>query len=1703
MKGAIPLTISMQEEKRLEEKKPVKRKRSLPVRIARIVGKTILFLLLFIIIIFLLILTPPVQRFLTGKVENYLENKLQTRVDIERISFGLSGDISLENVYIEDRTKDTLVSGGSIKANIHFMKLFSNEVQIEGIELKNITAKIKRILPDTAFNYQFIVDAFATDQTKDPDTAATAPMKLNISDITLDNVAVTYKDVITGNDVFARIGYATTTIDKIDPTTQTFNFPSFILRNATVRMKQTKPLLEPQPLSKDLAEAAAPSPMNLSFGVIDLTKVSIQYDNDVSALYSTINVGQLKVDGRLLDLQNNRIHFDELNLSNTTANVRLGNKPGAQVVKEEVAQEVAAEATADWDFKIAKVRLDNSTIQFDDDSKPRLTYGMDYSHLKMDGLTLHADDLVFNKDSIGTIVRKGSFKEKSGFVLSDVQGELLYASNQSYLKNLFVKTPGTELKRSLVLQYASLDELAKNPERTIFDIDVTDSYVQVKDILAFAPQLRSQPALSNPNDVWTINLIGNGTMDRLNVEKLQFDGFQNTQLNASGTLVGLSNPNNAGGHFNIYRFHSTQSDIALLTGQRLSNAQMSLPESFDASGVISGNAGRLNAKINVNTSDGDIDLNGSFANLMNPAATSYNATLRTSGLRLGKILRQQATIGSLSGTFTANGRGITPDAINTKFTANISGLGYNKYNYRGIKLNGSLNKTAFKVNADVNDPNAAVTLTASGDYAAYGHYKIDGMIDSVKAHNLGFSTQPLIVRGKIDGTVTNANPDNLAADILITKGLIISGTNRLALDSVQLAAGNDGETFITLRSDIVHAELRGQYKLTDLGNIMLSNISPYWNTGTTATAPVAPYNIRFKADLIYSPALTAFVPDLKRADNVHAEGTLATGQGLQATLTAPTILYGTNQINNLKANIFTNDSGLQVRANVDHLVSSSFDVYNTRINATALNNNINFSVGIDDKARRPKYVLSGLVAMPVNGDMSFHLNPDSLLLNYDRWTVTPNNRIVIGTNAITASDFTLSKGEQQLTIQSLPGSGNAQPLDVRFTNFRIGTISGFLKSDTALIDGVINGAATFTNLTQQPLFTSNLTVTDFSFQRDTIGNLNAQVSSTGSRYNANVTLTGRGNDLAITGYMEPQGNDINMNLDLAVRRLELGTFEGAMKDFVTAASGAVNGSVTLRGSTAAPVINGKINFDNVAISTLAVGGPLRVDNESLVVVSNKGLQFDRFSIRDSTNTPLTINGLVGTTNFVNYDFDLTIRGRNFKALNLPKKQNSIYWGDLVLTTNMHITGTESAPKVDGSLAVDKGTDFTVVIPQRDVGVVSREGVVQFVDFDAPENDSLFLAPYDSLNRSVLVGYDIATNLTISKEAKFNIVIDEANGDFVALQGEANMTAGIDPSGKVNLTGTYEIEQGSYQISYNFLQRKFEIQKGSKISWLGEPTAAELDVTAIYIANTAPLDLVSNYISASSQAIRNTYLQKLPFQVVLNMAGELMKPQLTFDIVLPTDKNYNVSSDIITNVDTRLTQLRQEPSELNKQVFALLLLNRFVGENPFESSGEGFNAGAFARQSVSKLLTEQLNNLTQNLIEGVDLSFDVASTDDYTTGERRNRTDLNVGISKQLLSNRLTVSVGSNFELEGPQQTGQSSNNIAGNVAINYLLSQDGRYALRAYRKNEYFGVVDGYIIETGLRFIITLDYDRFVDLFRRKKRVENRDRQQAQKEPIP
>jgi hypothetical protein len=72
-------------------------------------------------------------------------------------------------------------------------------------------------------------------------------------------------------------------------------------------------------------------------------------------------------------------------------------------------------------------------------------------------------------------------------------------------------------------------------------------------------------------------------------------------------------------------------------------------------------------------------------------------------------------------------------------------------------------------------------------------------------------------------------------------------------------------------------------------------------------------------------------------------------------------------------------------------------------------------------------------------------------------------------------------------------------------------------------------------------------------------------------------------------------------------------------------------------------------------------------------------------------------------------------------------------------------------------------------------------------------------------------------------------------------------------------------------------------------------------------------------------------------------------------------------------------------------------------------------------------------------------------------------------------------------------------NIAGDVTVDYSLSRDGRYMLRAYRKNEYQVALQGQIVETGVGFIITLDYDKFREIFQKSKNRKQKESRKTNK----
>jgi hypothetical protein len=1682
-----------------------KKKRNIWIRVGRIVLKTTLFLLIFLLLVVVLVLTPPVQNFLRKKTVTWLENKLDTKVSIGRIFIGLPKNIVLEDVYIEDRQKDTLLAGGSLKVDVAIFKLiFKQQLDINSIKLDNITAKIKRQLPDTAFNFQFIVDAFAPakDPTK-PTTTDTTSSPISVNAITIDKSRIVYKDVVTGNDIEAWINHFDTKVDKFDAVKMDINIPRINIDGLSAKVYQSKPLDidVPKPDTAVTASRVVPVYPQIVIDEVDLQKVNLDYRNEVSALYTSANIGQLLVALKQLNMAEQVIDLSTVELENTTAAVRIGRTTEARKMVEDVQKTADSTIQKGWRMVIGSFTSANNNLQFDNDNLPRQRTGMDYAHIKATPFELVAKDFLLANDTISGTIEKASFKEQSGFELQEFTTSFLYSNKEAYLHDLYLKTPGTELKRNATIAYYSPEVFTKDIGNLRIDLDIENSKLLVSDILTFAPMLRSQPAFAYPGATWFVNSRIKGRVADLDIDALQVRGLSNTSVDINGRVTGLPDINKFSANLNIRNITSSRRDVNLFLPKNTLPNNITLPNRFTATGNVKGNTQQLTTSLAVNTDLGGATITGNIQQLNDMRNIRYVTRVQTRSLDLGTILQDRQNLGPISSTINVNGRGFDPKTMNATFEGQVHSAILKKYNYQNLNIKGNVANQQANIDASIVDPNIHLTMNATADISQqYPAVKLTAMIDSIKTQTLNLTPDPLIYRGKIDADFSSTNPDDLVGTAYLTQSLLVQNTKRVQLDTVEiLATRTDSGHAIRVNSDIVYATLSGQYKLTQLGGIFQQAVQPYFavvqNQGSMIVRD--PYDFTLNARVVNGQPLQAFAPALQHMDSMNLNSRFSSTTGWTALLTSPAIDYGTNKIRGLELRAGTQGDSIKADVLVRHFTSGTMEFYNSTIDASLANNRINFTLDTKDRTDKSRYNFTALFEQPQPGQYSFSFAPEGLLLNYERWSVPVGNKLVISRQNVLATDFTLSNGGQQLSINSLNQSATS-PLQARFVDFQLATVTAFIQNDSTIVNGRMNGTVSFSNILADPIFEGELNIADLSVRNDTVGNAVIRINNTTSNvYAANATLTGRGNDVRIDGkYYANPGAPSRFDLDLNLVTLPMTTVQAFSDGKIKSASGNLNGRFDVTGTFDKPEVKGELNFNQTGFNLAQFNNYFRIDNEK-IIVNERGVVFDRFTIKDTANNTMVLDGTAVTSNYRNYELNFTMRANNFQMLNSTRQDNNLFYGKLFFNSNLRIRGTEATPIVDGSITVNDKTVMTIVLPQKEPGIVQREGVIEFIDVDAPLNDSLFLAAYDTLNTTSLRGLDVTANIEVSKEAEFNLIVDEGSGDFLNVKGEALLTAGIDPSGKLTLSGSYELEQGAYQLSFNLIRRKFEIEKGSKITWLGEPTDADVNISAKYTANTAPIDLVKAELGSEvTPAVRNTYMEKIPFEVMLYMEGKLLKPLIRFDIDLPEDKNYNVDGTILTTVRNKLDILRQDPGETNKQVFSLLLLNRFMGENPFNSSSETISANTLARQSVSKLLTEQLNRLAEDLIEGVDLNFDVQSSEDYTSGERRDRTDLNVGLSKQLLNDRLSVSVGSNFELEGPQSSNQRANNVAGNVALDYRVSSDGRYLLRAYRKNEYEGIIDGYIIETGVSFIISVDYNRFRQIFlskeERQKRRENR-----------
>ena len=1634
---------------------------------------TIIALLLLIII---LIQVPSIQNYAKDKAVTYLHDKIKTKVSLDHISIKFPKDVVLEGFYFEDQNKDTLLAGKRLEVDVDLFKLVSSELEINSVSLENVNANISRN-KDGVFNFDYIIKAFESKEPKveDPDSK---PFKISVVKVNLDNVNFNFKDDFAKNDVKVKLTHFDTRFNKFDLDKMDFDIPNINLNGLKLVLDQDAVEKIAEVSVETVDTISKRKDFKLKLDKISLSKIDVSYDNKDSKLDSGIKLGNLDLTVNEVDLNKQLLDFDSFKLKDLKGNLRLGAKD--KQIKTPSLDSTSIKQTG-WKVRLNDVDIQDIAFKFDDMQSKPTQKGIDYSHLDLSKFNLNAEKLYYGNDTISGNIKSLAASEKRGLEIQSLKTNFFYGPKNASLENLYVRTPQTLLQNKITLKYASLAALKKDIANLNIDANLNQSKVGFKDILLFVPDLqKTNPFKGNPNAILYLNTRLNGKIKDLNIPLFEMSGIGTTRVSLSGKITGLPDAKKAYYDLDIKKLSSTSKDVYSFVPAGTIPKNIQLPSQFNLVGKFKGSVQNFKTNLVLNSSFGNAKVDALFDQRVKKKE-KYDATVYLLDFDLGRLIKNDS-VGKITLKAKVKGKGLDPKTAQADLDGIVKKAVFNKYTYRDLTLKGNIENGSFAVKSGMKDPNLNFNLVASGNTKEkYPSVKLKLNLDIADLEKLNLHAGPMKLRGNIDADVANSNPDFLNGKVFLSNIQILKDAEPIVLDSVRVIAFSDNtRNNIKISSQFLKAEVDGKYKLTTLVAAIKKSLSKYIDLkNPKANGESDEQRLAFTLTVDNDPILFKLIPKLTGFEPVKITGKYNNvADSLEIKGTIPRITYGSNTIADGKINIEAKENALEYLVSVATIESGSIKVPFTSLSGKVENNNLTYALEVLDAKEKQQYFIAGVFKAEDSKNI-LKIDSDNFVLNYDKWSVDPENAIEFGGKRLYINKFYLDNAGNQLKIQSQGTKDNA-PLQVDFVNFKIETIMNMVKKDKLLMQGLINGNAVVENVMTSPIFTSDLKIDDFAFRGEPVGDIVIKVDNkTNNSLAANVTLSGEGNDVNVNGNYRINDGNLDFNVDIS--KLSIKSIQGFTMGNITEGTGDLTGNFKITGNASAPKVAGELNFNDTGFRVTQLNSYFKTDQEK-ITFQNDVITFDKFTLNDENDNELYIDGTIQSPDFKNYNFGLTIVANDFRAIHSKATDNDLFYGDLFLDTKLSVKGTLDSPVIGGNIKINEETKFSVVLPQSDPSIADREGIVEFVD-----EDNLYLkqtvAMQEKLNQSELKGMDVSVEITIDKAAELTLVIDKGNGDYLNLKGEAQLTGGIDPSGKTTLTGKYEFSEGAYEMNFNMIRRKFDIQKGSYIIWNGEPTMATLNITAIYKVETAPIDLLGNQLAAST-AIRNTYKQKIPFQTHLKMKGELLKPEISFDIVLP-DGNYDVSSDIVSASQAKLDQLRQDPAELNKQVFALLLLNRFIGENPFASESGGTSAESLARQSVSKILSQQLNDLAGELVKGVELEFDLESTDDYTTGTRENRTDLNVGVSKKLLDDRLKVTVGSSFGVEGQERANEESTNIAGDVALDYQLTKDGRYMVRAYRKNEYQVAVEGQVVETGVAFIITMSYNKFRELFHR------------------
>lgn len=1670
----------------MEEKKKKKKKHK-KHRVLRFIGWFFGILILLVFLLILFIRSPWGQNIIIQEAVKYVSGKTHTKVEIEKLFITFDGNVMLKGLFLEDKKGDTLVYSKSLEADIPLLPLIKgNSFGIDNLDWEGLRANVIRKDSLEGYNFQFLIDAFVT-----PDTTAVAvdttasPMKIILGNINFKDFDIVFDDAVLGIDGQFQIGKLDLQMKKTDLENMDFRASHASISNARIKYIQSP--VPPKP------EEDSQLPY-LELDQIKLKNVFVDYQSYDDRIAADLEVSDLFLELKKVDLPNNDIEIGKFRLKNSIVKLNTETENNAvtqkvEEVKDDVKEDIQKFEWPDFRITVSSIDLEGNNIGYFVGKNEVKKDVFNPNAIALQDLKLQANGIFLKDKKAGLKLEALTFQEGSGLNLKELSANLDASDEYLDLDKLKLKLNNNELDGQLHLEYNSLAHLIDQPEKSKMAVDIPVFLVDLRDVFKFQPDLRNNEYLRTLSRKRVAgNLKASGYLTSINIPKFNVRWGGTTRISGNGLIQNATNPDYL--KFNIPHFsaNTKRSDLVLFVSEE--ELGVSLPEDVALEGNAKGNLEDVYASANLTTSQGIATVEGHFKN---DSEIAFDADLEIKEYKINELLNNEQ-FGALSLSIKTQGSGKDINSLDATLDANISSFEFQNYAIKDWAINGKLKDGEGDVVSAYKDHNVDLDLKAdiildSVSPQVSAHLDIKG----VNLQALGLMDRDVRTGMKLDADFEGGK-DGFDVIATIGEGVVIQDNKTYLLGDVLATAHvRSDTTSIWIDNRILQLSLESNSDPETFTKAATRHITSYFSRKTQVPDSIErPVKMKIIGRVAQAPVLNkVFLVNVKDLDTISIAAYFnEEKRRMAARIMAPHINYGGNEIDSLAFTMDSDQEKFVFDLGFDKIQAGPLDIPKTKVKGNQQNKELNLAFTAVHKDSTLINIKSQITG--TSEELRFHVKPDSLILDRNLWQVPENNEMLLRPKEVVFNDFRFTRDDEMVELTDKLSEISRDHVAIDFKNFKLSEILNYLNPDKELAKGNLNGNLALVEPYGSTGILADLSIVDLNMLNVDLGKLTVDAeSSGGNRYDFKLAMKEGEVDLDLKGDYIADPNEGRQDLDLIINEFRMHALEGFSLGEIKNTSGSFSGKFNVTGTTKDPQYKGNLHFNDAKFNIAKLNAPFTLVDETLRA-DNDGFYMETFTVLDENNNRLVLSGNIGTESFINPTFDLKLDANNFQLINATKDDNEMLYGTASFDADARLTGDLQIPKLDAKLHVDDNTDITYVLPSASVAIEERDGVVIFINREDPEA-VLTRAEEES---ATFTGLDMNAFLKIGKKAKITIIIDEETGDNFEVYGDGDFNFVMNPNGRMTLTGIYDIDGGHYEMNlYGLVNRRFDLAPGSRVSWAGDPLDAKLDVKAIYKVKTSASALMAPAMSSADPSVKGKFRQVLPFYVYLNVDGELEKPVISFDLDMPKDEKGAIGGQVYG----RIQQINQQEGELNRQVFSLLVLNRFYPDPGSDGSGGGI--ASVARDNLNDALSDQLNTFSDKLLgdTGLELDFGLDSYTDYQGQTPQERTQLDIAAQKKLFDDRLIVRVGSEVDLQGSSPTNEPTP-LIGNVSLEYLLTENGRYRLKGFRKNEYENIIDGQTIVSGIALIFTQEFNKFHELWDAILHGETKEEKEARKE---